>query len=140
MAIISRLENSVVNLSSEMNAYGQRMIELCNESESNLNPEEIRRVELLGNQLISKSSSGHQHYDSCDIKDALELYLRSRSCYRAAEKLLFLPNEKTIRSYFGKIGSHTTRINHLDKILGKWVFYLCFLNKCTQLSFLISPS
>lgn len=103
-AIITRLENSNVDLVSEMKVYGQRVIQHCKENQ-HLSPQQERKVEFLGNQLMAHSLSGYRFYDSHDIKEALELYLRSRSCYRAAEKLLSLPTEKTIRSYFGEIGS-----------------------------------
>ena len=38
--------------------------------------------------------------------DAMELMLRSRSCYKALDNILVLPDDiRTVMSYFGKLGS-----------------------------------
>ena len=39
------------------------------------------------------------------LKEPINLYLRSRNAYSAARDLLLLPHGKTIKRYFGQLGS-----------------------------------
>ena len=60
-----------------------------------------RQLRFIGRQLLAL---GTRHYTVENMKDAIDLYLRSRSSYNAMRKLLVLPNRNTLLNYFGKLG------------------------------------
>ena len=67
-----------------------------------MDEEQRQKVSFLGRQLLLN----HAHrFTGDDIKDALTIYLRSRSAYRALRENLVLPCTNTLQSYFGKLGS-----------------------------------
>ena len=54
-----------------------------------------------GKQLIVHD---RRQYYSDNMKDAVNLFLRSRCAYKELRELLILPCRNTITSYFGKLG------------------------------------
>lgn len=54
-------------------------------------------------ELTTKDPCGRR-YKPDTMKEAINLYLRSRNCYNALRETLALPGRKTISSYFGKLG------------------------------------
>ena len=54
-------------------------------------------------ELTTKDPCGRR-YKPDTMKEAINLYLRSRNCYNALRETLALPGRKTINSYFGKLG------------------------------------
>ena len=105
--IIERVESSVINFQSELNAIGKKLSLICVETADNTSHSMNKRIEFLSNQLIAHSSYGHmgKKYDPYMISDSVNLYLRSRNAYKALRSLLILPSDKTIRSFWGKFGS-----------------------------------
>ena len=53
--------------------------------------------------LISVEPSGRR-YKPETVRDALDLFLRSRNCYSATRNIVTLPNPKMLKSYFGEFG------------------------------------
>ena len=66
-----------------------------------MNEKKKRMIQFLGKQLIAH---GKRRYYSDNMKDAVNLFLRSRCAYKALRELLSLPCRNTITSYFGKLG------------------------------------
>ena len=66
-----------------------------------------RRVNFLCAQLklCCVISDNGRRYTAELMQTAIELMLRSRSCYKALLNILALPSIQTVKSYFGKLGS-----------------------------------
>ena len=56
-----------------------------------------------------KSLKVHQ-YSMGMIQDAMELMLRSRSCYKAPQNTWVFPDIRTVKSFFGKLGSPDSEV------------------------------
>ena len=54
--------------------------------------------------LHGGKTKGHK-FSAFAVRSSLDLFLRSRNACRAMREYLILPCEKTLRSYFGKLGS-----------------------------------
>ena len=70
-----------------------------------------RRVNFLGAQLklCCVISDNGRRYTTELMQTAIELMLRSHSCYKALPNILALPSIQTVKSYFGKLGSPESR-------------------------------
>ena len=55
--------------------------------------------------ILHGKESGGRKCNANDIREALEIFLRSRNAYRALRDYLILPCDKTLKSCFGKFGS-----------------------------------
>ena len=55
--------------------------------------------------ILHGKESGGRKYNANDIRDAREIFLRSRNAYRALRNYLILPCDTTLKSCFGKLGS-----------------------------------
>ena len=66
--------------------------------------------------LTGKNPGGHR-YDATIVRDSLEIYLRSRSAYKALRDFLVLPCDKVLKSYFGKLGTAGSS-NECIKVVG----------------------
>ena len=55
--------------------------------------------------ILHGKESGGCKYNANDIRDALEIFLRSRNAYMILWDYLILPCDKTLKSCFGKLGS-----------------------------------
>ena len=94
----------------ELQSIGQNLHRLCDdydesesesESESEMMNEKKKRIiQFLLKQLIAHDK---RRYYSDNMKDAVNLFLRSRCAYKALRELLILPC-RNITSYFGKFG------------------------------------
>ena len=103
--IVSFLENSEVDFRSELKAASDNILSLCETIETN--DELNKKIIFICHQLLVSSYPGeHQgkQYDVYLISEACNLYLRSRNAYRALRTILILPNERTLRDFFGKFG------------------------------------
>ena len=49
--------------------------------------------------------TGDIRYDVSIIRNAVEIFLRSRSAYKVLRDYLILPCDKTLKLYFGKRGT-----------------------------------
>ena len=104
--IVSFLENSEVDFRSELKAASDNILSLCETIETS--DELNKKIIFICHQLLVSSYPGeHQgkQYDVYLISEACNLYLRSRNAYRALRTILILPNERTLRDFFGKFGS-----------------------------------
>ena len=54
---------------------------------------------------MNTSEKHGNRYSSYTMKESINIFLRSRNSYRAIRELVVLRHEKTIKSYFGKLGS-----------------------------------
>ena len=61
-----------------------------------------RKISFLCNQMLCQDS---RKYTFDNIKDALSIFLKSRSAYRQAREILYLPAEATLKTYFGRLGT-----------------------------------
>ena len=101
--IIDYLTDCPLNIQNDMKHIGERFNSLLMES----NFQKKKKKIFICNQMIlhGKESGGHR-YDRTSIRDALEIFSRSRNAYRALLRdYLILPCDKTLKSCFGKLGS-----------------------------------
>ena len=59
------------------------------------------RIAFVGKQLLTLDS---RLFSTDNMADAINLYPRSRSSYRALREQLLLPSRNTILNYFGRLG------------------------------------
>ena len=91
-------------LLDELHSLEKRLTDLSNHKDVE---EDLKhRLLFFASQLrLSTYKPNGRRYTPFDIKVAIDLFLRSRSCYSAARKTLYLPHSRTIKSLFGKIES-----------------------------------
>ena len=79
---------------------GNNILTLCEDDDE----KRKRQLTILGKQLISIDIGPQgRRYTAESITEAINLYLRSKSSYRALRELLNLPCRNTIYDYFGKL-------------------------------------
>ena len=99
--IITRLCDTPKDTLTELRYIGNNILRLSDEE----NDSKRRKLTFIGKQLISLTVGKHgKRYTAESMTDAINLYLRSRSSYRALRELLDLPHRNTIYEYFGKLG------------------------------------
>ena len=99
--IITRLCDTPKDTLTELRYIGNNILRLSDEE----NDSKQRKLTFIGKQLISLTVGKHgKRYTAGSMTDAINLYLRSRSSYRALRELLDLPCRNTIYEYFGKLG------------------------------------
>ena len=79
-------------------------------------------------KLCCVISDNGRRYTAELMQTAIELMLRSRSCYKALLNILARPSIQTVKSYFGKLGSpERSGIKRFFKIrrISKILFYYC---------------
>ena len=111
--IIERVESSEINFPSEVKAIGKKLSLICVEIADNTSHSMNKRIAFLSNQLIAHSSYGHsgKKYDPYMISDSVNLYLRSRSAYKALRSLVVLPSDKTICSFLENLDQQGMKMN-----------------------------
>ena len=63
-------------------------------------------INFICDQMELNAVKQHgERYNGNAMREAINLYLRSRNCYNALRQLLVLPHKNTITSYFGKLGT-----------------------------------
>ena len=103
-----------------MKSYGCKLQELLSTVE--IDDDDMHRVQFLVEQLNIQNAKpcGNRYGNSPTILwTALNLYMRSRSCYNELRKTITLPHPRTIQSCFGKLGTpgslkECTQTVHLD--------------------------
>ena len=104
--IMDTLKESKEEFHAEILALSEKISTLCEENFTN--DATTKKITFICNQLKVCAKPGkHQgkQYESYLISEAANLYLRNRNSYRALRTILTLPNEKTLRSFFGKFGT-----------------------------------
>ena len=67
---------------------------------------QTKQLDFMSRQLSLQSvKSGGRRYCVQTAYDALNLFLRNKNCYKELRKLVALPNDVTLRQYFGKLGT-----------------------------------
>ena len=100
-AIIVRLNDTPKDIQSETRFMGNNLMSLCDED----NEKRQRQLNFIGKQLIPLDAGPHgRRYSAESTTAAINLYLGSKSTYRALRELLVLPCRNTIYEYFGKLG------------------------------------
>jgi len=90
---------------AEVTQLSEYLLALCNNSDD-IDPKLKKKIAFLSEQVkICSASSTSRRYSSSLYQSAIELMLRSRNCYNALQDFLSLPSIKTLKSYFGKLGS-----------------------------------
>ena len=95
-----------IDINSEMKFCGEylRGMNSLDFSDDDFDTKNIKQISFLYNQLICHGNKG-QRYSQENINIALEIYLRSSNCYRSLRELLILPHPRTLKRYFGKLGT-----------------------------------
>ena len=95
--LIARLNDTPKDIQSEIRFMGNNLMSLCDGDNE--------KRQRIGKQLISLDAGLHgRRYSGESMTAAINLYLQSRSTYRALRELLVLPCRNTIYEYFGKLG------------------------------------
>ena len=83
--------------------HGKRILELTAASHDNndLSTKE-KQIRFISNQMILTDTRGEtgRRYTLENITEALNIFLRSRSAYKALREILVLPSEKHLKSFF----------------------------------------
>ena len=102
--IICHLSNYPLNIQNDLKHVGEHLTKLVNDT--NFDNKEKKKIAFLCNQMILHGKeSGDRKHNANDIRDALDIFLRSRNAHRALRDYLILPCGKTLKSCFGKLGS-----------------------------------
>lgn len=103
--VIEKVTSFPIDIHNELTKLSEILIELCNDSDD-IDEKVKKKVGFLLEQVkMCCVGSRGRRYSSQLIQSAIELMLRSRNCYRSLLNFLSLPNIKTLKSYFGKLGS-----------------------------------
>ena len=101
-AVLDHLDMIPIDIDNELKHAGQRLLEL---SINEISDEKKKKsIEFLCDQLLLHGTNRARYNDDA-IRNAMNLFLRSRNAYKALRQLLILPSDKTLRGYFGKLGS-----------------------------------
>ena len=104
-SIIGKVKNFELNFSAEILSLQQRILSLVGNGK--LDELQEKQIKFLCEQLkmhSSKSATGRRFTREI-MNVAINLYLKSRSCYKQLSETLLLPTAKTVKSFFGKLGS-----------------------------------
>ena len=95
-----------MNIQTEIKQVADTLKSQCDDSDAIDIPIK-RRVNFLCAQLklCCVISDNGRRYTAELMQTAIELMLRSHSCYKALLNILALPSIQTMKSYFGKLGS-----------------------------------
>ena len=55
--------------------------------------------------ILHATKCGDHRFDASSVRNSLEIFLRSRNAYKALREYLILPCDRTLKSYFGNLGS-----------------------------------
>ena len=103
-SIISKLEDFEVDLPSKLKNMGEQLSLLASNDE--MDDEQKIQLQFLAEQLqLQSQSANNRRYSAFTVNIAISAYLRSRNCYAAFRDTLALPHPKTIKNYFGKLGT-----------------------------------
>ena len=99
--IISVLGDTNVSLNDEVKTCTKKVVEFCQLADD---PDRIQHYEMISGQL-EKSTCGNngRHYTPSEYTKSIDIYLKSRSAYKAIRHHLILPHPKSIKGLFGKL-------------------------------------
>ena len=103
--MILKLSDMQVNIVNELYHFGERMLQLLTECDTGLEDSKIRQITFICKQLVVQNKArltgarliGPQLGSL--MQDAMDLFLRNRSAYRAVWKFLFFPNPRTVTRF-----------------------------------------
>ena len=103
--IISYLIDFPIDFQNDLRHIGEHLKATLSTLDG-IEDERKKKLDFIFNQLILHSkNTGGQRYDAPTVRDALEIFLRRRNAYKVLRQFLILPCGRTLRSYFGKLGS-----------------------------------
>ena len=104
--IVNKVRKFLMNIQTERKQVADTLKSQCDDSDAIDIPIK-RRVNFLCAQLklCCVISDNGRRYTAELMQTAIELMLRSRSCYKALLNILALPSIQTVNSYFGTLGS-----------------------------------
>ena len=101
-AIIARLIAKPVDIHTDLRFMANNILNTCDNVED---AQEQRKLTFIGKQLLAVNTKPQgRRYSPGSMMEAMNLYLRSRSTYRALRDLLVLPSRNIIYEYFGRMG------------------------------------
>lgn len=103
--VIEKVSSFPIDIHNELTQLSETLTELCNDSDDIDEQVKEKILFLLEQVKMCCVGSKGRRYSGQLIQSAVELMLRSRNCYRSLLNFLSLPNIKTLKSYFGKLGS-----------------------------------
>ena len=132
--ILDYLNKIPLNLASELEPSGKRMLELYNLGDtSDVDLVKEKQMKFSCNQMIllhAKGPNGYRYDRECVLEE-INVFLRSRCAYKPLRDILILPSQKDLRSYSGKLGSHGS-FNESKKVIDR-IFLKLDDNKKTVL-------
>ena len=90
------------NLNIELSSCSSFLSKICNKNDEEL--KKCQRIKFLCDQL-EMNSNDRQTYSSDTMREAISIFLRGRGTYEAVRDLLIFPHKKTIKRFFGKLGT-----------------------------------
>ena len=100
--IVDHMNKLEPNLNCELSSCSSFLSKLCGMSEEG--SKKCQRVKFLCNQL-EMNSNDRQSYSSDTMREAMSIFLRGRGAYEAVRELLIFPHKRTIKRFFGKLGT-----------------------------------
>ena len=101
ISIIEMMDTLQPNLGDELIAATKHLKELIADNADQYN---YNRINFICDQMELNAVKQHgEQYNGNAMREAINLYLRSRNCYNALLQLLVLPHKNTITSYLGKL-------------------------------------
>ena len=92
-----------------------------------------RKIKFLCEQMKLNTFEKHgERYANHTTREAINLYQRSRNAYNAARDLLVLPHGKTIKKYFGKLGSPDS-LTECPSVVEKVFEKLVGMERCSKI-------
>ena len=102
--IIESINKLSPDLNSELISCSKFLADVTDVNDTNA--EQNLKIRFLCDQMELSTFEKHgARYPSHTMRESINLYLRSRNAYDALRYLLVLPHERTIKNYFGKLGS-----------------------------------
>ena len=104
-SIISYLDTFPIDFQNDISHIGKYFGALIDDSED-IGEGKKKKLNFLSSQMCLHGYEVRGHrFDVTAVRDALGIFLRSRNVYKALREYLILPCGKTLKSYFGKLGT-----------------------------------
>ena len=101
--IIDSLKSSDADIHKELHHFGESLQNMLLNDNSDIDSDQMKRLKFLCNQLIAQGHKKHCEQNAPILQDAIDLFLRSRSAYKAMCKVLMLPSLRTISRFFENV-------------------------------------
>ena len=104
--VIDYLETVPKNIFTELKSAGEDSSKLNDEGNNEIEDSKKTQIEFLCTQMIALGTKHRgRRFDEAHIRDAMNIFFGSRNCYNALRKCLVLRSDRTLRTYFGKLGT-----------------------------------